>query len=279
MEHLSESVLNSFRNNLQLNPHEPNMALSTGNTNHQYRFALVGRTLLPTGRGRDALIEAINNRWRHLRRVQIVPVTRELFIFNFPEHEEDLLHVLRQQPWSVYGQVLLLHRFRPGSPPQEVPLNSFDIWFYFEDLPYLHWSEEGIVDILQNVTPVREIQPHFGFPTTSLGYRVRTTILSSAPLPQSVNVIDEYGSLRQINLRYERLPPYYCTYCYHMGHRHASCTYRMRDIDHQQSSVGEDDPDIAVNYQAADAYLNLTAEGDASQTHNQIPNDINSTSS
>lgn len=69
-------------------------------------------------------------------------------------------------------------------------------------------------------------------------------------------------------LMYEKLPLYFCSYRHRVSHRQASCPFRVRDIEvQQQSSVGEDDPDVDGDHHVADAYLNLTA--DASQSQNQ----------
>lgn len=109
--------------------------------------------------------------------------------------------------------VLLLNHFIPRMPPQDVTLQTFDIWFNFEDLPYTYWSEGEILELLQNIAPVAEIFPNFGFPTSSIGYRIRTTINAANPLPFGVDIIDEFGSLKLTQFNYEKpLPLFYFYY-------------------------------------------------------------------
>lgn len=179
------------------------------NIQHRFRSTLVGRTYLPTGRNRNDIMAAIRNRWGYLDGLEIIRVTDEIFIFNFTRHNDDLDEVLRNQPWSVYGQVLLLNRFIPGTPPQQVPLLTFNIWFSFVDLLYSYWFKEDILELLQNVPPVTDLYPQFGFPTSSVGSRVRTTIHSSTPLLIEVDLVDEYGILQIVELKYENFRLYF----------------------------------------------------------------------
>lgn len=119
MDDLVAAVLYSFSENLHLNTSQPTMALRNTTISHRFRHALVGRTLLSTGRNCDDIMDAVRNHWWLIRPLEIILVTDEVFIFNFPNHEEDVQQVLRNQPWSVYGQVFLLNRFVPGTPPHK----------------------------------------------------------------------------------------------------------------------------------------------------------------
>lgn len=161
---------------------------------------------------------AIQKLWRLHETLKIIPVTDELFIFNFTIKEE-MMKILKKQPWSIYVQILLLQHFTPGTPPQEVPLNTFSIWFSFNNLPYTYWPKTEIVELLQNVVTIDEISPQFSFPTTSVGYHIRANMSIVNPLLVGVDVVDEYSSLRMSKFLYENLPAMFSSSCKRIGHR------------------------------------------------------------
>lgn len=200
-------------------------------------------------------------------------MTAEVFVFNFTLNQADRDYVIQNQSWSIYGQVLLLNDYIPGTPPQELPLLTFSIWFSFVDLPFSYWFEEEILELLQDLMPVAELSPQFGFPTTSIGFRVRNTITASSPRPLGVNPVDEYGSIRMVYFQYEKLPPIFCTYCRHIGHRQLGCPNRARDaIVDRRSSLGDDDPQQEGD-RAGNVHLQQGGDG-VSQSNNMAdPNE------
>lgn len=96
--------------------------------------------------------------------------------------------VLNGQPWSIYGQILLRISFR-GHHRKKLLSKRSPYGFSFRGLPYTYWSEGEIVELLQNAVRIVEISLQFTFPTSSLGYRVRTELNISNPLPVGVNIV------------------------------------------------------------------------------------------
>lgn len=82
-------------------------------------------------------MQAVRNRWKLFETLQIIPINDELYIFNFIVRDE-MQQVLDSQPWSLYGQLLLIHPFIPGTPPQEVVFQDYSMWFSFKQLPYTY---------------------------------------------------------------------------------------------------------------------------------------------
>lgn len=78
----------------------------------------------------------VRSRWKLYDSLEIIPVDDELFIFDFIT-EEDMTRILNSEPWSIYGQLLLLAQFLPRKPLQEAPLQLFHAWFTFKNLPPL----------------------------------------------------------------------------------------------------------------------------------------------
>lgn len=157
MEEFTTVVLRQFALNFIIQ--RAHVAIpSTPATNLQqwFWFVLVGRTFIPTGRDRDGIMLAIRNWWQLFDSLEIILVNDELFFFNF-KVKNKMISVFQRQPWCIYNQVLLLQNFITGVPPQDIPLQSFDIWFSFIDLPFHYWSYEEIVRLLHNVTYVAEI--------------------------------------------------------------------------------------------------------------------------
>lgn len=104
-----------------------------------------------------------------------------------------------------------------------------------------------------------------------MGYRVRIMIIAASPLPFVVDAIYEYGSIRQIELRYEKLPPLFCSYYCQVGHRQTNCPFWTNDLEVQQrSSAGEDDPDDKRNHNLGTIFLILTIGLEASHSNNQV---------
>lgn len=81
-------------------------------------------------------------------------------------------------------------------------------------------------------------------------------------------MIDEYGSLRHVQLKFEKLPPLFCAYCRRVGHKQISCPFRRNDLANQLSSASEDDPDVTDNRQIGAGFLNLTTNLAPSESDN-----------
>ena len=53
----------------------------------------------------------------------------------------DLKRVLTGGPWTYDNHLLILHWIQPGEGPNQIPLNSIDVWVQVFDLPFGYMSK------------------------------------------------------------------------------------------------------------------------------------------
>lgn len=82
----------------------------------------------------------------------IIPMPPHHFLIHL-NREQDLQYALNEGLWPLFGQLLLLHRFKVGINIHARPFESFRIWLRMDGLPYLYQSKKDI---------------HYFFTTTSM---------------------------------------------------------------------------------------------------------------
>ena len=105
-----------------------------------FELSLVGRFLTDRSINFNFMRDRLSHLWRPGKGVCISEFTNQRYIFKF-FHVVDLKRVLAGGPWTYDNHLLILHWIQPGEYPNQIPLNSIDIWVQIFDLPSSCMSE------------------------------------------------------------------------------------------------------------------------------------------
>lgn len=84
----------------------------------------------------------IRDMWKYGDNMQIVDLPNGYFMAKF-ENEKELLSVLSDGPWSIFGRCLILQRWSPDFATSDV-ITSAPTWIRITDAP-MQWYEETIL--------------------------------------------------------------------------------------------------------------------------------------
>lgn len=104
------------------------------------------------------ILDAMRYHWELLNTFDIILEPPDLFLLHF-DHENELQLVLTEGPWAIYGQMLMLHKFKLGTSPHTSGFDSFFVWMMFLGLPFLRRNEEDISLLLKDILPVFMVKP------------------------------------------------------------------------------------------------------------------------
>lgn len=204
-------------------PHKSYRMERAKNQEEDWRFPLAAKTLVPTHRPISDIAAALKFHWVNHRPRDIIPVKEHYYLIKF-NHEQDLRFVLNEcpwavrksvlneGPWAVFGQLLLLHRFKLGMKVNELPFDSFRIWFRMENLPYL----------LQDFLVINAIRPRNNQGIPLEGHQQQTTLSVLKHIPSGIH-IDKSETSTFVSFAFMRLPPQFCQRCRKLGHREVVC--------------------------------------------------------
>ena len=141
-----------------------------------------------------------------------------MFPFRFAD-QDDCARILEGGPWFFEGRPIILRQWQQEQGIAcQVP-DALPLWVQLPNLPHEWWSEEGIATILCFLgnplyldTPTTN-RSHFAFARGCVQVDIK------ASLPSSMPIECQDGSMFELGLEYDSLPPS-CTKCKCLGHLH-----------------------------------------------------------
>lgn len=168
----------------------------------QWQHALVAKVFKTVNRSGKDIIAAMRFHWGLPHMLEIIPEPPDLFLLRF-EHEQDLHFVLTKGPLSLYGQPLMLQRFKLGMSLPSLSFNSIIVWMQFVGLPFLHRNEDDIRLLLKASYLSNRIHENQTVPAE--GHKILTILDATNPIPYGIN-IDEEGVQTWVLFHFEHLP-------------------------------------------------------------------------
>lgn len=153
--------------------------------------------------------------------LEIMPKPPNLYLLRF-DHEQDLHFVLTNGPWSIYGQPLMLQRFKLGMSPHSLSFASIFIWMMFVGLPFLRRNKYDICLLMKDDLPIYRIEPLRSQTVPTEGHKILTLIDVNKHVPFGL-IINEEGIQTQVCFLFKHLPPQFCSCCHRLGHKINSC--------------------------------------------------------
>ncbi|KAF5196116.1 hypothetical protein FRX31_014297, partial [Thalictrum thalictroides] len=196
-----------------------------------WRFTLICRSIIATGESKPNIHNGLRAILKRSNIMAIHMLSNEIFLLRFSSLDS-LNVVLKKGPWSIYGQLILMKRYFHNLPPQQVIFESYNIWFHFDNLPYMKSSQLGIFKLLDRVLPISDFHPNNknDHPPPE-GISVRTTIKLDKKLPKGLFTDDSFGGQQWVKFIYHNLPSQFCDHCRLMGHTSPLCPDRMQQAD------------------------------------------------
>ncbi|XP_019161976.1 PREDICTED: uncharacterized protein LOC109158517 [Ipomoea nil] len=182
---------------------------------------LVGRFLTDRAIKFDYMQQVMASVWRLVMGMHVVPLTDELFLFQFP-HQRDLQRVVDEGPWTFENNMLICEVVPPGSRPEEIKLEAISFWIQVHGLPAVYASTAFLTQIGNYIGTFITTDPlNFGGAWRSF-MRIRVRLDVAAPLKRRMKILRKDGTVQWINFRYERLSTF-CFCCGVLGHSDKFC--------------------------------------------------------
>ena len=186
-----------------------------------FELSLVGRFLTD----RSINFNFMRDRFSHLQRpgkgVCISELVNQRYIFKF-FHVVDLKIVLAGGPWTYDNHLLILHWIQPGEYPNQIPLNSIDIWIQIFDLPSSCMSELVGKKLGNYIGSFLEYDTSNNGGNLKEYMRLRVSMDVRPPLKRGKRLRTPNGDGFFVSFKYERLS-LFCFICGCLGHSDRFC--------------------------------------------------------
>ncbi|KAL1221241.1 hypothetical protein V5N11_022225 [Cardamine amara subsp. amara] len=116
--------------------------------------SILGRLLNLDCQVMAKMIDQMPKVWRMVWRVHGIALSQEKFQFIF-QHEEDLMSVLADRPWTYDHWTMIMERWIPA-PPEDF-LTSFEVWVRIRNILMNHFTIETMNTLGKVIGRVEEI--------------------------------------------------------------------------------------------------------------------------
>lgn len=189
---------------------------STATENFDPRWCLVGRLLSDRTIDFGAFKNVMAALWRPVKGLGVKDLDHNWYLFQF-WHEMDISRVLDGSPWTFNRIPLLLCRLKEGDDPQEIVVNSLEVWVQVFDLKAGFKSDvvlKACGDFIGKFL--------YSCPKNYSGIwkdylRIRVQISVDQPLRRRLKIGRGHQDWFWANFKYERIPTF-CFVCGILGH-------------------------------------------------------------
>lgn len=204
-------------------------------------LCLIGKVLTNRAFNAFGFLETMKRAMKPSKGLTIREVGKNLFSFQF-HSREDLLDVLRREPWHFEKNLLILKEIGRGEQPSLVKFDSTGIWLRMYDLPISMRTENRVKTIGAKSGRVVEVDKR-SLEGIGRSVRVKVQIDITTPLKIGVNVEQKNSEPVWIPFKYERLPTF-CYVCGTLGHMRRECDFveevcEIKDLPEERLSFGD----------------------------------------
>lgn len=191
---------------------------------------LVGKILHSKTLNKNAVSSILKKAWSTRGEFSITPWNDNTFLFRFKD-EMDRTSVMRDGPWSVMGNLLVLKPIEEGVVVSTMNFNVSPFWVQIHGLPVEKMTKanaETIGNRLGRLLGIEAISDGLLLERSFL--RVRVELNLSQPLPKGfwLRRKEPSGFDLWIAYKYERLTDF-CYACGRVGHENRNCKYVSRE--------------------------------------------------
>ena len=186
-----------------------------------FELILVGRFLTDRSINFNFMRDLLSHLWRPGKGVSISELTNQRYIFKF-FHVVDLKRVLAGGPWAYDNHFLILQWIQPGEYPNQIPLNSIDIWVQIFDLPSSCMSESVAKQLGNYIGSFLEYDTLNNGGSLKEYMRLRVSMDVRPLLKRGKRLRTPNGDMLFVSFKYERLS-LFCFICSCLGHSYRFC--------------------------------------------------------
>ncbi|KAH7855056.1 hypothetical protein Vadar_020715 [Vaccinium darrowii] len=190
----------------------------TGDSGVNNSKCLVGKVFQGKNLRASILSDILKVAWRTRAPFYVDEWNNNVFLFRF-ENEEDRSSIIREGPWSVMNNLLVLIPLMDGMVVSELNFTACPFWVQIHGLPVEKLSRKN-AEIIGNQADSDGLCLSRGF------LRVRVEINIEQPLPKGFWLRGRADSTRDrwIAFKYEKLPDF-CYACGRIGHDNRGCRF------------------------------------------------------
>ena len=181
-----------------------------------FELSLVGRFLTDRSINFNFMRDRLSHLWRPGKGVCISEFANQRYIFKF-FHVVDLKRVMAGGPWTYDNHLLILHWIQPGEYPNQIPLNSIDIWVQIFDLPSSCMSKSVGKQLGNYLGSFLEYDTNNNGRSLKEYMRLRVSMDVRPPLKRGKQLRTPNGDEFFVSFKYERLSLFYFI-CGCLGH-------------------------------------------------------------
>ncbi|KAG5546512.1 hypothetical protein RHGRI_018629 [Rhododendron griersonianum] len=190
---------------------------------------LLGRIVSDKPLNKIAISNILRKAWNTKAEFSITPWSNNTTLFRFND-EEDRRSILRDAPWSVMGNLLVLKPLPEGVVASEMDFNSSPFWVQIHGLPVEKMTRVNAEIIGKRFARLLGIEAiSDGLLLQRSFLRVRVEVNISQPLPKGfwMRRKNPVGADLWIAYKYERLSDF-CFACGRLGHENKNCKFVSR---------------------------------------------------
>ena len=186
-----------------------------------FELSLIGRFLTDRSINFNFMWDHLSHLWRSGKGVCIYELANQRYIFKI-FHVVDLKRVLAGGPWTYDNHLLILHWIQPAEYPNQIPLNSIDIWVQNFDLPSSCMSESVGKQLGNYIGSFLEYDTSNNGGSLKEYMILRVSIDVRPPLKRGKRLRTPNGGGFFVSFKYERLS-LFCFICGCLGHSDRFC--------------------------------------------------------
>ncbi|KAH7842462.1 hypothetical protein Vadar_005596 [Vaccinium darrowii] len=201
----------------------------SGVTGEISNLCLVGKIFIQKSLNIQAVSNILKVSWETRADFSITPWSNNVFLFHFKE-VDDRDNILKEGPWSVMNNLLVLQPVKKGVAVSEIEFSSCPFWVQVHGLPVEKMSRTNAEIIGRRIGNLLGIEAcSDGLLLHRSFLRVRVEINLSQPLPKGFWLKKKHADGKDlwISYKYERLSDF-CYDCGRIGHENKSCKFVKR---------------------------------------------------
>ncbi|OVA19031.1 protein of unknown function DUF4283 [Macleaya cordata] len=148
-----------------------------------WRNSLLARLYTETPKSALQIRNAVRFVWGSESRITVVPVENGYFLIRF-QSDADLHWVLKESPWTIFGDLLVLQRWNPIYDLSGMTLSTENFWVELINLQPEHLNRVMPQRIASVIGPVTSIDPFSGIPFNTTFVKARVCVNIEEPFPQ-----------------------------------------------------------------------------------------------
>lgn len=202
----------------------------SGETNEIKDLCVVGKVLSNKPCHVSAVSNVCNIAWKTRASFSVVPWGNNIFLFRF-EEAEDKDHILKDGPWSISNNLLILEPLEIGGTVEDVEFSHCPFWIQIHGLPVEKMTRANAELIGKRLGKLLAVETsHDGILLGRSFLRVRAAIKVSDPLPKGFWLRRKPGGGDDIwiSYKFEKLTDF-CYACGRLGHENKGCRFATRE--------------------------------------------------